>query len=142
MLVQAHMSFTKCFLSTLNSIVEISRHGYKVPIVWVESANLTASYYKEYLGFTKLFKDPFKKDQTILLWKESNLIWVKSKNVIGYSEKRDQRVIIQTSNIEKEYSILVKKVRIAKPMLSFNRNIKTFSIFDCNGIEIVYRGKF
>lgn len=115
--------------------------GFNIPTIWVDSPKLTASYYKEYLGF-KVIRNPFIRRRSLLLYRKKSWILVKTTDCFDYqnsiNKNRYQKITLHTLKIDLEYSSLVDKVWIVKPMSTLNSNGKNFTIKDCNGIEIVY----
>jgi hypothetical protein len=114
----------------------------KIPTVFVDSPNLTASYYREYLDFRIILRYSSFKGKTVLLQKGKNLIWVKSiklyDNQFDNIEFKFQKIMIYSRRIENDYTSLIDKVKLVKPLQVSGTDLKTFSILDCNGIEIVY----
>jgi hypothetical protein len=113
----------------------------KIPIIWVESPKLTSSYYKEYLGFRIITGKKNNQGMDILVKKQSNLIWIKQltiekqKNIEIY---QTQKIIIFLSNFESEYNNLLQMVKLIKPIDNLINKNTSFTIKDCNGIDIVY----
>ena len=114
---------------------QITHTGFMIPKVWVESTNLTASYYREYLGFKIVFRNPFNKNGSILIKRKSN--WVLIKTISSEISANNQRLTIYLSRIEKEYFRICSMVWVVKPYNLGSK--KMFLIKDCNGMEIVYR---
>jgi len=113
----------------------------KIQIIWVESPKLTSSYYKEYLGFKIITWRKNNHGMDILLKKQSNLIWIKQLDI----EKQKiieifqtQKITIFLSNFESEYNNLLQMVKLIKPIDNFKIKNTSFTIQDCNGIDIVY----
>ncbi len=113
----------------------------KIPIIWVESPKLTSSYYKEYLGFRIIIWKNNHQGMDILLKKQNNLIWIKQLDIeklkcIGIYQT--QKITIFLSNFESEYNNLLQRVRLVKPIDKLKNKNTSFTIKDCNGIDIVY----
>ena len=113
----------------------------KIPIIWVESPKFTSSYYKEYLGFKIIKRKNNQQGMDILLKKQNNLIWIKQLDIEKQKSTRtnpSQKVTIFLSNIESEYNNLTQRVRLVKPFDKLKNKNTSFTIRDCNGIDIVY----
>lgn len=109
--------------------------------IWVESPNLTASYYREYLGFWVILRKGNHQKMVILLYRQGNWIWLKAiefNKHIKTDYCQTQRITIHTRNIETEYTKLSEKARFVKPIDHKNNEKKWFAIKDCNGNEIIY----
>jgi hypothetical protein len=112
-----------------------------IQTIWVKNPILTASYYKEYLGFRTLFRKGRKKKISILLYKNGNLVWVESAffDDLNIDDSiQIQKITVYSKNIETDYLDLLEKVRIVKPINQIINRHKSFVVMDCNGIEIVY----
>ena len=109
-----------------------SNKGFVFPTIWVDSPELTASYYKNYLGFCRIISCPIK--GTILLKNDKN--WLLVKPILNNFVSENQRVKLYSKNIKDEYSFVYEKVRIVRPYSA--ESIGKFTIKDCNGIEIEY----
>ena len=110
-----------------------------IPVVWVESPYLSASFYREYLGFKVLLKKSREKGDEILVNRKGNLIWLKPFTNSGFTEKEvsHQIVTIYSKAITNDYESIKEKARITS---SFNSKVEDrFSVIDCNGIEIVFK---
>ena len=105
--------------------------GFRISTIWVESTNLTALYYKEYLGFKIIFRNPMKRNRPMLIMKNRNMVLIKAID-IG-KPVNSQRLTLYFSRVDKEYSQLCRKVWLVKPMID-----NYFLMKDCNGIEIAY----
>lgn len=121
------------YIGTFNNITK--RYCNLIPTIWVESNILTASYYKQYLGFSIIFRNPLIKNGLILMTKKGNWIIIKKKEVD--KQLRQQKLSIFLRNTQIEYSTLYNKVWVVKPFGSKDED--NFIIKDCNGIEIAYR---
>lgn len=111
-----------------------------IPIVWVDSPYLSAAFYREYLGFKVILKKSRGKGDEILVNRKGNLIWLKPLMNSGFTEKEvnNQIVTIYSKAITNDYESVKEKVRITS---SFNAKVEDrFSVIDCNGIEIVFKG--
>lgn len=106
--------------------------GFVVPTIWVDSPELTASYYKNYLGFSRIISCPIK--GIILLKNDKN--WLLVKPILNNFVSEDQHVKLYTRKIKDDYSLVYDKVRIVRPYSA--ESIEKFTIKDCNGIEIEY----
>jgi hypothetical protein len=106
--------------------------GFVIPTIWVDSPELTASYYKSYLGFNKLISCPLK--GSVLLKKRNNWLLVKP-NITNFEGKR-QTLKFYSKDIKEDYSLICDKVRIVIPYTA--KSFEKFTIKDCNGIEIEY----
>jgi hypothetical protein len=113
----------------------------RIQTIWVENPILTSSYYKEYLGFRTLIKKGREKKLSILLFKNRNLIWIKSTFIDECSMKdisQPTKIAVYSRDIEADYLDLSQKVRIVEPITQIINRHKSFIVMDCNGIEIVY----
>ncbi|NOU18684.1 MAG: hypothetical protein HOO91_14095 [Bacteroidales bacterium] len=113
----------------------------KIPIIWVESSKLTSSYYKEYLGFRIITWKYNHQGMDILLKKQNNLIWIKQLDIEKQKSIRiyqTQKITIFLSNFESEYNNLSQRVKLIKPIDKLKNKNTTFTIRECNGIDIVY----
>lgn len=123
----------------------LKRRSNSIPTIFVDSPHLTASYYREYLGFRELFRYSGFNGKSVLLQKGRNLIWVESNmfksEQLSNTEHKFQKISIRSSMIEDEFKSLSDKVKFAKSLNASEADLKTFSILDCNGIEIVYTNK-
>ncbi len=117
------------YISCSNCMAKHS--GWIIPTIWVESTNLTASYYKEYLGFKIILKNPIKRNCPILIIKNRNVVLIKAIN--SHNQKKNQRLTLNLRRIDIEYLLLRRKVWVVSPMIN-----NYFLVKDCNGIEIVY----
>lgn len=106
--------------------------SFVVPTIWVDSPDLTASYYQNYLGFSRLISCPF--NAAILLKNDKN--WLLIKPILSNFVHEDQRLKFFSRNIKEDYSLIYDKVRVIRPYTS--NSIEKFTIKDCNGIEIEY----
>jgi hypothetical protein len=118
----------------LHPLVSKKHKGYTIPTILVESPSLTASYYKEYLGFKIVYRNSFKRNGSIMILKESNLVLIKANDINKRNDS--QRLILYLRRIDLEYNHLCKKVRFVKQNNSKSK--ENFIIKDCNGIEIAY----
>ncbi len=139
MLVQ--MSICRWLYKLVSQLSFLHVIGKKNQIIWVESPKLTSSYYREYLGFRIITWKKNNQGVDILLKKQSNLIWIKQLTI----EKQKiieiyqtQKIIIFLSNFEFEYNNLLQMVRLIKPIGNLKNKNTSFTIRDCNGIDIVY----
>lgn len=115
-----------------NSAADLNSNS--IQTIWVESTFLTASYYKEYLGFRIVFRNPLKRNSQILLKKNRN--WVFVRAIDPNKPMNNQRLNLHLHQVDKEYSLLCNKVWIVKPF--HFKSKEKFIIKDCNGIKIVY----
>lgn len=106
--------------------------GIVIPTIWVDSPELTASYYKSYLGFNKLMSCPLK--GSVLLKKRSN--WLLVKPNFANLKKENQTLRFYSKDLKEDYSLICDKVRIITPYNT--KSFEKFTIKDCNGIEIEY----
>ncbi len=102
-----------------------------IPTIWVESPRLTAAYYREYLGFKIILRNPFIRNSTILIYKNRNLVRIKA--IDSHKPINSQRLTLYLQRIDIEYSQLCKKVWVIRPLIN-----NDFLVKDCNGIVIVY----
>lgn len=106
----------------------------------VDSPALSASYYKEYLGF-RVIKGTFLRRYEIIVKNGINHIIFSSMNESLNHETITIESInlnFNSSEIEEEYYKIKEKVRIVAPMTLLESGKKIFEIKDCNGIKIVY----
>lgn len=106
--------------------------SFVVPTIWVDSPELTASYYKNYLGFIRIISCPIK--GSILLKNDKN--WLLVKPILNNFVSENQRLKLYSKNVKEDYSLVFDKVRIVIPYSA--ESIEKFTIKDCNGIEIEY----
>jgi len=114
----------------------------RIQTIWVEQPVLTTSFYREYLGFYVILKKGRGNEKSFLIYKLGNWIWIKSTFSVEYStsqHKNDQRLTIYSKSVEKYYANLKAMMRVVKHIDQTMNCEKSFSIKDCNGIEIVYR---
>ena len=117
------------YISFPNCVVK--HNGCSIPTIWVESTNLTASYYKGYLGFKIILRNPMKRNCPILIIKNLNMVLIKP--IDTNKPINNQRLTLYLRRIDIEYSQLSRRVWVVKPMIN-----NDFLVKDCNGIEIVY----
>ncbi|MHC1704450.1 MAG: VOC family protein [Tenuifilaceae bacterium] len=113
------------------------------PQIEVESPELTASYYKEYLGF-KAFKKSIISEGEYFILNGNNIIKLISKensNTKKSKTNNNQYFNIYSKDIESDYQILKEKTWILEPLSLSKDGEKTFTIKDCNGINLVYTSK-
>lgn len=109
-----------------------NENSFVIPTIWVDSPELTASYYKNYLGFSKIISCPIK--GFILL--KNNKNWLLVKPILSNFANKNQRLKFYSKNIEEDYTLVYDKVRVIKT--NKIKSIEKFTIKDCNGIEIEY----
>ena len=132
--MDSSINLLKClsFIAYQNCTAKFN--GYSIPIICVESPILTASYYKEYLGFGIIYRSPMNRNSSVLIKKNSN--WVLIKPIDSKKPICNQKLVLYSHRIDKEYSQLCNKVLVVKP---FNSDLKEkFLIKDCNGMEIAF----
>lgn len=137
---------TCCVSNWLNNIacpLHFTQHESKnIPEVLVESPELTASYYKEYLGFRIIKKQNRENKSFYLLENRLNFIWLAPFKKKHEQINKPQQIIVNTHNIESEYNYLKGKTKLVKPLTLGVKGERTFAIKDCNGIDIVYQQTF
>jgi len=122
------LSYLVCHTSTPK------HHNNFIQTIWVESAHLTTSYYKEYLGFRIILRNPLKRNSQVLIKKGSN--WVLIRPFDSNKPVYSQRINLYSHRVDLDYARLYSKVWVKKPFRSdSNQNLV---VEDCNGIEIVY----
>jgi len=111
----------------------------KIQTLWVDSPLLSASYYKEYLGFSVLFRCCRKDRGEVLIHKKGNFIRLKTfkKDSQGNGKFQGQIVTIYSNEITNEYQSLKSRVRVKQTINPIIND--SFSLIDCNGIEVVYK---
>lgn len=110
----------------------LNSKSFVIPTIWVDSPELTASYYKNYLGFTRIISCPIK--GSILLKNDKN--WLLVKPILNNFVGENQRLKLYSKNLKDDYFLVYDKVRVIRPYSS--ESISNFTIKDCNGIEIEY----
>ncbi len=120
------------WFSHLISCNNSNKKGIVIPTIWVDSPELTASYYQNYLGFSRIISCPIK--GTILLKNDKN--WLLVKPILKNFVSENQRLKLYSKNLEEDYSLVYDKVRVIQPYKL--KSIEKFTIKDCNGIEIEY----
>ena len=130
--MEASISFNKWLVHILRSKEGTALGGCNFPTIWVDSPELTASYYKSYLGFSRLISCPLK--GSILL--KNNKNWLLVKPNMSNFESKTQRIKFFSRNLKEDYSLIYDKVRVVRPYSA--KSIEKFTIKDCNGIEIEY----
>ncbi len=113
------------------------------PQIEVESPELTASYYKEYLGF-KAFKKNIVSEGEYFIFNRNNIIKLISKENSRTKTSKtnnNQCFFIYSKDIESDYQILKEKTWILEHISLSKDGQKTFTIKDCNGINLVYTSK-
>ncbi len=76
-------------------------HDYRITTIWVESPILTASYYKEYLGFELIFRNPMNRNSSILIKRKCN--WISIKTIDSTIPINSQKITLNFHRIDKEY---------------------------------------
>lgn len=112
-----------------------------IQTIWVDSPKFSASYYKHYLGFTKLFRIVLGERESVLIYRQGQFVWIKLKAKSGRKVEGDwwsQKISLRTRNISREFSQLKDKVWVVSSLTQIKNNIGSFTLKDCNGIEIVY----
>lgn len=128
-------STSKWMFSSLCPCLGLKKcQSYIFPTIRVESPILTASYYREYLGFSIIFRNPLNRNGSILLNRKGNLIHIKAIEQGRTIESQRLSLFLRFTDIE--YSKLSQKVWVIKPYCSKTK--EKFIIKDCNGIEIAY----
>ncbi len=129
------MEVQGCIHKWVSKMIKGSRSietSLSIPTIWVDSPELTASYYKNYLGFSWLISCPLK--GSILLKNDKN--WLLIKPTLNNFEHENQHLKLISKNIKEDYSLVYDKVRVIRPYSL--KSIEKFIIIDCNGIEIEY----
>lgn len=109
-----------------------------IPEIQVESTELTASYYKEYLGFRIIKKQKKDSKYVVLVEKNLNFVWLTPLKTSN-KQPKNQYLFLNTQNIEADYNSLRDKVRLISKISSATSSSRSFTIQDCNGINIVYQ---
>ncbi|HCT30990.1 MAG TPA: hypothetical protein DIW31_09715 [Bacteroidales bacterium] len=130
--METAISFNRWLTHILRSKKGTAFGDCNFPTIWVDSPELTASYYKSYLGFNHIIACPLK--SSILLKKDKN--WLLIKPNAKNRQNVNQKITICSNNLKLDYSLVFDKVRVVKPYTP--ELIEKFSIKDCNGIEIEY----
>lgn len=110
-----------------------------IPTIHAECTALTASYYKEYLGFKQVKQQASQCGTTYLLKDHENYLWLSPlEDHIDSQIVSSQRVYLLSSRIELDFAELREKVRVLQPLNANGSGRKTFTIIDCNGVELTY----
>ena len=113
------------------------------PQIEVESPELTASYYKEYLGFKTFKKNILSQGEYFIINRNNLIKFIAKENSSTKSSKanNNQCFFIYSKDIESDYQILKEKTWILQHLSLSKDGKKTFIIKDCNGINLVYTSK-
>lgn len=132
--MEASIHFSKWLSYILCQTSTTKHHNNFIQTIWVESAYLTASYYREYLGFSIVLRNPLKRNSQVLIKNGYN--WVLIRPFDSNKPVYSQRINLYSHRVDLDYEQLYNKVRVIKPFhLDSNQNLV---VEDCNGIEIVY----
>lgn len=127
----SHPSWLRSIIYPTN---ETKLSGDSIPIIWVESPILTASFYRQYLNFSLVFRNLFQKNGATLLFRKGNFVFIKASKQGKPIEQ--QKLFIFMKNTDNEYTNLLTKVVLIRPYCATGK--EKFVIKDCNGIEVAY----
>jgi hypothetical protein len=140
MTFQMSFNIPKWFVYLLCPLHQPKEKRKGIQTIWVENPKLTASFYKQYLGFYIVAKKNWGSNNAILIYRMGNWIWLKSAfnqpTLSGINQ--EQKVTLRIRNIETEYLNGLDRLMITKHLDLSMVDRRLFIAKDCNGTEIVY----
>jgi hypothetical protein len=140
MTLQLSVNIPKWLVDLHCTFHQTTKKSKAIQTIWVENPKLTASYFKEYLGFYIVAKAGRGRNNTILIHRMGNWICIKStlnKSTLALANQVP-KVTLRIKNIEKEYLNRIGSVMMIKHLDQYMAGEKLFIAKDCNGTEIVY----